>query len=1154
MTFAVASSSPSETKKYRSLGSSSRAENDPLFYSLAKRFSILKETRPSQHDHLLHSSSSHATVSIEAIRLRLVEQRQRAVRERGDQDGQRWFVTEEEEDIVLEELAQPHEEVPHTAPVGDFRRSPSDWSIGKPTSPTGDSLARSHSASATGSASLSSMANDPRMIRPGGHPKGYGILSGSQMRDKEIMRMAAARGAKMKKSGSDRSLDVVAEGDAQVTPTSSIMVGKWTPPISEASHLFALKGSALSPPSPPMASRRGARKSLLNGLSSASIKRISMALVEIEEELTATREVGSGAHRDKDLEVLEEVMTNWSDVRPLTPHRSNMSSLSSRERIGTTSSGHERKTSITRSPAYHDSLSAVAQSAPLIENRPPSPSPSQAPSVTRTPSDRTPNVSRKSSRAGRHNRQQSATSQLTALLPDSSRSAPIGHGRSASSSPAYPGVAPAPPATATRMRSSSITSTGAIPVSRDSLINGYVPGAARPFTPPRPAEGGREASPSVFGAAAAVPSMTSPSRIATARPGGQNRPHLFIKPGLTVSTVRAASGGRLLTVSPVVESFEVNEETPRCSACQQLHRPPHVLGHHRVQSVGSSPLASHVSMLSPRPRDEDDDAEDFTFDATAYYGQASPLRKSSLAEGLELLDTESREVGESTRPSSRTSLDSEYSLEKCHNDVESLLFPSVNTLAAPEVASHDVADDVWDITHKQLMTIQNKLVEKAKAVRLAISGPEELSPRPSPNPAQQQRPSTRLRRTEMSTIAMQEDVGQLELALSTSSSTAGGGTPLLQCPPTTSSTTSSDYARTPQTANATSISGADPTVTGRFPDDTINETADASFVFSEHQTPSREAKATPIATTPSPQSRDLADDPVIRKHFEDKIAQATAELRRNVSTSKVTRKNSRMKASHISSPQLLSSSSKMMTNPIASPPTLSSSQVESPRETTSAAERLRKLAGLGSFKDLSDSPIPSRDDPLTLSAPIKLKPVSSVRRAAPGTAVKEASMPSPHASSLSRGGSTGFRGLIGRLRTKGVTEPLFEEVTPPAESFASPMRDVARTDRRTALTNSVVRRTIIMPHRDPTSAPKSEPTVSTTLSRKPSTGVDLVKPLDIMPATQPDEWRPSLHGHSESSEYSQLASEGSILDMYLDHDSDGNAPFRENEVREAVEI
>jgi hypothetical protein len=406
----------------------------------------------------------------------------------------------------------------------------------------------------------------------------------------------------------------------------------------------------------------------------------------------------------------------------------------------------------------------------------------------------------------------------------------------------------------------------------------------------------------------------------------------------------------------------------------------------------------------------------------------------------------------------------------------------------------------------------------------------------------------------MSTFAMREEVGQLEIALSPPVS-AEGYTPVLQRQPTTSSTVSSNFACTPSSANDGASPADNSTVANHFPDGTANDSAHDSFPGDKHRTPL--TIVTPHLPDSQPsRSRNLADDPAVRKQFEEKIAQATAELQRNASTGgKLSRKNTRTKASQISNPQLLSSSSKFVTNPISSPRMEQSGRIESPRDASLTASRIRKLAGLGTSKDAPDSPLASRAD----AEPNRLNDVSFVKRTESKKAVKEVSM-STAQPALHRGNSTGFRGLIGKLRTKGVTEPLFEEVSPlVAEEQPVSPPTFARTQRYGAQTNSVVRRTIIVPHQShPSSTGQPELSMSGPF-RKPSTRRKPVKALDDAPATSiqppvPQAHDPqSLHTRAVSSRYSQPGSDGSILDMYMEND-DENDSFDGTQVRDAVEI
>jgi hypothetical protein len=234
--------------------------------------------------------------------------------------------------------------------------------------------------------------------------------------------------------------------------------------------------------------------------------------------------------------------------------------------------------------------------------------------------------------------------------------------------------------------------------------------------------------------------------------------------------------------------------------------------------------------------------------------------------------------------------------------------------------------------------------------------------------------------------------------------------------------------------------------------------------------------------------------------------------------------------------------------------------VTPPSEDRGSAGRFRKLAGMDSVE------APSAES-AEAKPPIKLRSFGSMRRTEGRQAGKDlSSLPTSSGPSLQRGPSSGFRGLIGRLRTNKLEEPLFEavseaplaSVTVVTETRPDAARpDVGQRQPARTRTSSVVRRTIIMPQQTQvvpavpamprTASDRDLLNTAVTPSRKPSTRRKPVQRLEDVEGSDhgqsrqtPTPTSPTTDASaSVSSRYSQpdepqpSDSEGSILDMYM---------------------
>lgn len=381
-------------------------------------------------------------------------------------------------------------------------------------------------------------------------------------------------------------------------------------------------------------------------------------------------------------------------------------------------------------------------------------------------------------------------------------------------------------------------------------------------------------------------------------------------------------------------------------------------------------------------------------------------------------------------------------------------------------------------------------------------------------------------------------------------------TPALQRQPTTSSTMSSVHARTPSSAYGHDSTANETQTPGRFASLATEEAERNSIAVtspildrrskdSPHSPASAATIVMPVAEQMS--SPNLADDPVFRKQFEDKIASATADLSRNVSSGLLSRKNTRSKANNISNPKLISSSARHLpTTPIAG-------QAEIDHRTLRSDTR----------NDRCDTkPSATSSSPSSAASPVasRLRSFASLRRPERTRNNSQTDIPqytSSGSKGLQRNASSSFRTLVGRLRSHKAAEPAFVAVAPQITSQG--LTDQGTFSRQRPLgarppVESVIRRTVILPQTwDVTQAPKDAPV---TPVRKPSTRR---KPVQRIPSvtmaelasrhsTLDDERQASV---TDSGSDYQQDSAGSLVDMYLD---DLTADEEEIDVQDGLEI
>ncbi|KAI5452073.1 hypothetical protein NCC49_001014 [Naganishia albida] len=505
--------------------------------TLSKRFSVLRaKASPIRSTFPNHTPTehypSHAS-GIEEIRQRLAAQRQRA-------QGTGRYVAEDEENLVLEELALPEDH---------YARIVSPLDVEFPPSPLQE--------------------EESQLPKERGGPRTYGFGATAGMKEAEVM-MRAHTG---KRSVSDRS---VASGTARSRSGTPLLDHR------EDEFLRAPVGAS------------GKRKSLLAMLPVEKQERITKALLEIEEDMQAEameaemmaepQPSETLAHEDAEKDRSTRA-SQKSASQPITPqHKRQASSISRspfRENLAQIAKGIDvdESGSATHSGTHSRTHSRATSSISIAQ---PDFTVKQASAVHSAGS------SRQSSRRG-HSRAGSSADlnrfRFGSGLAERLEDVPNVF--------ALPPLAPAPTAALPPIPTPpqsyyEITeevredadaghkqfhhrtpSASASPIPAASLETGYVPGSARPFTSPRadsPLErvGNHDfgaAGPPVIGSRSAIAAAT-PAAPPLVRKGSKlispNRPGpLMLQPMLMP---RSMTAGSLPSVSPVVETFAHSAE------------------------------------------------------------------------------------------------------------------------------------------------------------------------------------------------------------------------------------------------------------------------------------------------------------------------------------------------------------------------------------------------------------------------------------------------------------------------------------------------------------------------------------------------------------------------------------------------------------------
>lgn len=451
--------------------------------------------------------------------------------------------------------------------AGNFRKSPSDWSLGQspPTSrqqqdenlyfgstfgrrgetPVKVSPRNHHvkqpapvsyfeaSSAPSGNSSTSttpSPSSMPLKFSRNRQDHGFGIGASERLRDAEVLRKAAG-----KRSHSERNLAALSAADEEVVLSpidagfnskaeggAAVTEGAWRPPTDVGSLLSSSITGHSTPTSPSSIAplnltggKPAKRQSLLQALSPAAQKRVSRALALIEEDIA----------RDE-----ARVEPTQTQATPAKAHRRNNSSIS-------------------RSPAYYDNLATVLSPTTLESSSPPPPVP-----------------------------------KLPALDQEIEYVTPTkGHRKALSSA--------------------------ASPVSLESVQGGYRPGQPRPFTPTRTG--------SIASVGDDVPghsrSISQPSissfREYARKPSSLTIDSRALPPGGSMSAASFAS-----TVSPVAEAFESTTSHQRNDSIDTGSVYPSSGGAMSPPASGRMPPSPYDTTFDPAEYYLANDTNDESFD------------------------------------------------------------------------------------------------------------------------------------------------------------------------------------------------------------------------------------------------------------------------------------------------------------------------------------------------------------------------------------------------------------------------------------------------------------------------------------------------------------------------------------------------------------
>lgn len=744
--------------------------------------------------------------------------------------------------------------------AGNFRKSPSDWSLGQPLRHQDENVAYSgatfgrradtpvrvsprkqhvkqqqqqagsHFEASSSPSIVPSSASTPSPVSSSSMPlkfsrnrpdHGFGIGASERLRDAEVMRKAAG-----KKSQSERNLAAMAASDEAGAGEEIVLSPIDTGFNTAAYGSMQATGSAEGGWRPPASSSLSSiTRQNLESNSQASTPTSSTATTPLN--LTG----GKPGHRQSLLQALspaaqKRVSRALALIEEDIARDEAQGKLQQRDTASApavTPGKHRRNnSSISRSPAYYDNLATVLTPNEL-ESTPP---------VPKLPDLRSP----------------AADQEIEYVTPTK------GHRKAYSS---------------------------ASPVSLESVQGGYRPGQPRPYTPTRTgsiASIGDDAQALTHARSFSQPSISSFRE-------HQRKPSTLTIDSRAMQTGSASAASFASTVSPVAEAFESISDA---------------YGHQRNESVdtGSVYPSSGGAMSPPASARMPPSPYDTTFDPADYY----------LADDTGVTDDDALE---------RLSLGSSY-----QEDMDAMtlddMFKHIDSL--PDTGK-SADDSPLDLGLEEIAAVQDRLVQVAKDVRKALledsrpSGVARLQTRPS---VRARKPEMTLYDGGVSelvqVLSTAPDVPQARDVLPPTPAV-----PSLQRQPTASSTASSSLARTPSSSNGhgtkrdvvrerTSPGEAPPQKARGF----VSEKPFDALFGSQH--------SHGHSRTGSSASARLADDPEVRRDFEARVAQATASLQRNASQSLGRKKSKKGRNMVIGSPTLIESSNGSQAPPVISSP------------------------------------------------------------------------------------------------------------------------------------------------------------------------------------------------------------------------------------------
>lgn len=677
---------------------------------LSKRFSVLRakaspirSTFPDIQEN--HGTHTPQISGIEDIRNRIAVQRQNA-------KGMGRYVSEDEENLVLEELSLPEDEMGTS--VLPLRTNP---------------------------------GHDRQISREGisgSRTVGFGATAG--MKEAEVL-MKAHNG---KRSVSDRSL---ASTSSNPRPE---------PPSSEYRDAFASQATG-----------SGKRKSLLAMLPLETQERITEALMEIEEDIQAeameesmlsevqpsetlaayVNEAVSTPEKSREARPAQHTRQNSSITR--SPFKDNLAQIakgidmdesgSPHSRTHSNSSSHSRGAS-SISIAQPDFVKSVAGISSASSSR-------QSSRLGHSRTGSSIDLNRFRFGSGLAERVEDVSNAFTLPPPPPAPTAalpPIPQPPTETIPSAQVEDAPEEAERTPQGTHQRTPSASASPIPTASFEIGYVPGSVRPFTS---ATAVRSDSPlemvSNYKFAHIAPLATGrgPTAPPLVRKASKvippNRPGpLLLQPTLTPHTVTASSS--LPSVSPVVETFADSAERKGYTVPGPYSS--EVLDYHAEQTVQYGQTLSPTGNLAVPQNPQLESPLDISFDIDGYYGEGrSPVqavieppvegqtgdgtrdmtRTPSLSESQEVQDCPiSRKSSAETLQSTFTENSSEVPSPMLYNFphlVAKRMEISANSPLADNFDDELEADDAEQELYDELEAMQERLLEAAREVRRGLN-------------------------------------------------------------------------------------------------------------------------------------------------------------------------------------------------------------------------------------------------------------------------------------------------------------------------------------------------------------------------------------------------------------------------------------------------